>query len=201
VPLVAHDMLLRFMNTDFMSAAGSAARVPSRIGAEQEAVIGTTSPNGTAIKADDSTGTIPALDASSTALAAQNSLTAYYNAGSAAVLLFLLAAVAAIFFCLRSKLRKEMAHQPDLGGYEAAGSNSPPGTPKRQRRNKEHRRGFSTASNASKGSTKHSAAAGETHELESLVEGKQEEPQEEQFTLGDEDEEDAKTAKAAWSKA
>lgn len=32
VPVVAHDMMLRFMDVDLLSAAGASARVPSRVG-------------------------------------------------------------------------------------------------------------------------------------------------------------------------
>jgi carboxypeptidase D len=188
-------MLLRFMDTDFMSAAGSAAKVPSRIGAEQEAVIGTTSPNGTAINPEDLTEVLPALDATTTAKATDNSLTAYYNAGSAAILLLLLAAVAAIFFCLRAKVRKEMANSPDLGLYEAAGTNTPPGSPKR-RRHKEHRRGISTASSTA---SKHAKRQEEALEMAPLVEANK--PEEQQFALGDLDEEDLKTEKEAKASA
>ncbi|KAM0793260.1 hypothetical protein ACM66B_000722 [Microbotryomycetes sp. NB124-2] len=49
-PLAAHDMLIRFMQVDTLHAAGSAARIPSRIGKETEAVLGATHPNGTTIK-------------------------------------------------------------------------------------------------------------------------------------------------------
>ncbi|KAK4049619.1 Cell death protease [Microbotryomycetes sp. JL221] len=49
VPLVAHDMLLRFVGVDLLGAAGPAAQVPSRVGDEQEAVLGSTHPNGTAV--------------------------------------------------------------------------------------------------------------------------------------------------------
>lgn len=41
---------VRFMQVDTLHAAGPAARVPSRIGSETEAVLGATHPNGTTIK-------------------------------------------------------------------------------------------------------------------------------------------------------
>ncbi|GAA5976758.1 hypothetical protein JCM11641_000861 [Rhodosporidiobolus odoratus] len=48
-PLAAHDMLLRFMQVDTLNAAGASAKIPSRIGKEQEAVLGATHPNGTTL--------------------------------------------------------------------------------------------------------------------------------------------------------
>ncbi|GAA5923503.1 uncharacterized protein JCM15063_003667 [Sporobolomyces koalae] len=50
-PLAAHDMFLRFIGVadEFLNAAGPAATIPSRIGSEREAVLGSTHPNGTAI--------------------------------------------------------------------------------------------------------------------------------------------------------
>ncbi|GAA6061343.1 hypothetical protein JCM10212_004824 [Sporobolomyces blumeae] len=50
-PLAAHDMFLRFVgvSSEFLNAAGPAAQIPSRIGSEQEAVLGSTHPNGTSL--------------------------------------------------------------------------------------------------------------------------------------------------------
>ncbi|BGP12710.1 hypothetical protein JCM10213_008848 [Rhodosporidiobolus nylandii] len=48
-PLAAHDMLLRFMQVDTLNAAGAAAKVPSRVGKQQEAILGATHPNGTTL--------------------------------------------------------------------------------------------------------------------------------------------------------
>ncbi|GAA5961249.1 hypothetical protein JCM3765_002884 [Sporobolomyces pararoseus] len=50
-PLAAHDMFLRFIGVsdEFLNAAGPAATIPSRIGSEREAVLGSTLPNGTAL--------------------------------------------------------------------------------------------------------------------------------------------------------
>ncbi|GAA5860300.1 hypothetical protein JCM8547_003456 [Rhodosporidiobolus lusitaniae] len=53
-PLAAHDMFLRFIGVSLISAAGPAAQVPSRVGTEQEAVLGSTHPNGTALLLDGS---------------------------------------------------------------------------------------------------------------------------------------------------
>lgn len=48
-PLTAVRSTVRFMEVDTLHAAGHSAKVPSRIGAEVEAVIGATLPNGTTL--------------------------------------------------------------------------------------------------------------------------------------------------------
>ncbi|KAL8283118.1 hypothetical protein RQP46_005896 [Phenoliferia psychrophenolica] len=53
VPVAAHDMLLRFMGVDTLHAAGHAAKVPSRLGKETEAVLGATQPDGSTLKGNE----------------------------------------------------------------------------------------------------------------------------------------------------
>ncbi|KAK4704188.1 hypothetical protein P7C70_g2025, partial [Phenoliferia sp. Uapishka_3] len=53
VPVAAHDMLLRFMGVDTLHAAGPAAKVPSRLGQETEAVLGATQPDGQTLKVNE----------------------------------------------------------------------------------------------------------------------------------------------------
>ncbi|GAA5958162.1 hypothetical protein JCM21900_002928 [Sporobolomyces salmonicolor] len=67
-PLAAHDMFLRFVGVSLLSAAGPAAQVPSRIGNEQEAVLGSTHPNGTALDSLSSPGASSSSGSSSPAL-------------------------------------------------------------------------------------------------------------------------------------
>ncbi|GAA5991349.1 hypothetical protein JCM10908_003269 [Rhodotorula pacifica] len=50
-PLAAHDMFLRFVGASLLSAAGPAAQVPSRIGNEIPAVLGSTRPDGSSLNA------------------------------------------------------------------------------------------------------------------------------------------------------
>lgn len=57
-PLAAHDMLLRFVGASLLSAAGPAARVPSRIGNEIPAVLGSTRPDGSSLNATLADGTL-----------------------------------------------------------------------------------------------------------------------------------------------
>lgn len=175
VPTVSHDMLLRFQNTDFLSAAGAAAKIPSRIGSEQAVVIGHTHPNGTVYTTTPASAQeVSGKSASSAAVRKEdpqgidNSAAAYYNAGSAVVVLLLLGVVAAIFFTLRKKVRQAQDKQGELGRYEAA-TFSEPSTPhsasggEKSRRMAQHKRGLSVTSRSS------SQAADDVHELERLV--------------------------------
>lgn len=163
-------MLLRFQGTDFLSAAGSAAKVPSRVGAQQDAVVGQTvkngslvmTSNGVPVTSGDSAGhrEVPA-EASSTA--------AYYNLGSALLVILLLGVVGMIFYTLRKKVRQSQFATADLGRYEAAYSD--PGTPsgsEKGRRVTHHKRGMGSLS---KGSSTHQGARSsqEALELERLV--------------------------------
>lgn len=169
--MVAHDMLLRFQHTDFMSAAGSAAKVPSRVGDQQESIIGETLPNGTVI-----TPTNEAQKATAGAVSEYDSSTAaYYNVGSAAVVIFLLAAVAGIFYALRRKVRQEQTRTANLGAYEAGGY-SPPGTSsgsagleKPSKRMHQHKRGQDAAARGISSTAHRDAGNGDEHELEHLV--------------------------------
>lgn len=49
-PAAAHDMILRFMQVDTLHAAGHAAKIPSKIGKETEAVLGATQPDGSTLE-------------------------------------------------------------------------------------------------------------------------------------------------------
>jgi carboxypeptidase D len=160
-------MLLRFMNTDFLSAAGGAAQVPSRIGSETEAIVGPIHANGTALapSAPGGGGVLSSepLDASleveAVGSGAEAVRQAYYNAGSAALLVLLVLACAAIFLCLRARTRRDGSG--GVGGdmlplEDARRPTS--GTAGRSRRR--HRKGaLSLASTVSEG----------PHELDELV--------------------------------
>ena len=102
MPIVAADMFARFTATDYLLAAGASAGVPSRIGSEEESVIGETHPNGTAV---DST-LADKLGAQAQAAPASSSTSplgdAYYNIG-AAVLILLVIGLLATFFVYRQR--------------------------------------------------------------------------------------------------
>ena len=92
-------MLLRFLGVDLLGAAGPAAQVPSRVGNEQEAVLGETHPNGTAVGPD--TILLP-----SDALDHDSAVEALVNAGSAIVIIALLLLGFAIFYVVRRRIRR-----------------------------------------------------------------------------------------------
>lgn len=93
-------MLLRFLGVDLLGAAGPAAQVPSRVGNEQEAVLGETHPNGTAVGGSD-TVVLP-----SDALDHDSAVEALVNAGSAIVIILLLLLGFAIFYVVRKRINR-----------------------------------------------------------------------------------------------
>ncbi|KAK4704204.1 carboxypeptidase D, partial [Phenoliferia sp. Uapishka_3] len=102
-PLAAHDMLLRFVGVDLLGAAGPAAQVPSRVGDEQEAVLGETHVNGTAV--------YPQEDAveglKSDALSANDSaVEALVNAGTALVIFALFLLAGSVFWIVRRRMNR-----------------------------------------------------------------------------------------------
>ena len=106
-PVAAHDMLVRFLNIDLLGAAGPAAQVPSRVGNEQEAVLGETHPNGTAVPSFPLDGTTnPALSSPLDPFASESALEALVNAGSAIFIIILMLLAAIGFFCVRKRLRR-----------------------------------------------------------------------------------------------
>ncbi|KAH8918651.1 alpha/beta-hydrolase [Atractiella rhizophila] len=93
VPLVAQDMVLRFMGVDLLAASGEGGRVPSRVGDEEvEAVVGQTSSNVGTTKEEDEGGMGVKEEE-------------YANVGSAAFIILLLGAGVAIFWFFRRKSR------------------------------------------------------------------------------------------------
>ncbi|GAA94377.1 uncharacterized protein L969DRAFT_96483 [Mixia osmundae IAM 14324] len=126
VPVPSHDMLLRFLGADLMSAAGSAARVPSRIGDEQEAIIGEIKPDGSTLNVTaDATSSSNGATISDTSSSQRPE--AVYNAGSAAVILLIVAAAVGAFWWMRGK--RPQIHRNGVGSYKDTGSDL--GTPYR----------------------------------------------------------------------
>ena len=132
VPVIAHDMFSRFTSTDYISAAGAAALVPSRIGNEQEAIVGETHLNGSAIdplQLDAGTaagsGKTPSLgdDSSNTSSSAGTSpvASAFYDIRAAlvVVLLVLLALGAAFIY---SQRRRRRQHSSSFGRGSSSSS-------------------------------------------------------------------------------
>lgn len=94
-------MLLRFLHIDLLGAAGPAARVPSRVGNELEAVLGSTHLNGSAV-------VVPSLDTSkgdaNGGSADGEMVEALVNAGSAVVIIGLMLLVLGVFFIVRRRM-------------------------------------------------------------------------------------------------
>lgn len=107
VPVVAHDMLSRFIGTDYFIAAGASAKVPSRIGSEQEAIIGETHPNGSALDTSSSSQKQSTeLDDASGSTSSVNPVTdAYYNIGAALLVLFIIVLIG-VGFIWRQRRRR-----------------------------------------------------------------------------------------------
>ncbi|GAA5981126.1 hypothetical protein JCM11641_003121 [Rhodosporidiobolus odoratus] len=149
-PLAAHDMFLRFVGVSLLSAAGPAAQVPSRIGSEQEAVLGSTHPNGTALDTLASShehlspGEGQHLDtevkgatSGKTISAADGTLEGLVHASSALVFVALMAAAFAVFICFR---RRSQRFSGGGEGWGSLGANTY-ATKNRRERARRHGRG------------------------------------------------------------
>ncbi|GAA6032845.1 hypothetical protein JCM8097_000825 [Rhodosporidiobolus ruineniae] len=119
-PIASHDMILRFMQVDTLNAAGSAARIPSRIGNEQAAVLGAVHPNGTtlpgaelAVDADADTSNEKEVTEDGFDIDHER----YYGPRRTAALVFLLVVVGgAIWAILRWRTRRRKARYRRLKG-------------------------------------------------------------------------------------
>ena len=106
-PVEAHDMMLRFMGVDLMDAAGPSARIPSRLDGEQDRVL-VVAGGGNKVPSQNHSPMIPGVSGKTEAQVAEEAKwEAYYNAGSAAliVLLILVGAGTCILLRLRRKAR------------------------------------------------------------------------------------------------
>jgi len=122
-PLASHDMVLRFLGVDLLGAAGPAAQVPSRVGDELEAVLGETHKNGTALA-----GVAPvsnAEKASAGLLGTSQGLEAVVNAGSALVIVVVMALALGAALLVRRRLQRrgglgggaKHVRVPSFGGH------------------------------------------------------------------------------------
>lgn len=149
-------MLSRFIGTDYFSAAGASAKVPSRIGNEQAAIIGETHLNGSALdstsqkQSTDLDGTQP-LDGKPENPVAD----AYYNIGAAILILFVLILAGAAFIW---RQRRKRAHR--YGGF-GSGSQKGAGLPT-SIANGQSRRGRTSVSD-------YRRTAGDTEEANELL--------------------------------
>lgn len=109
-PIEAHDMMLRFMGVDLMAAAGPSARIPSRLQGEPDRAVIVAGGGSTGGAAEDKVPMIPGVSGKTEAQVAEEAKwAAYYNAGSAAliVLLILIGTGTCILLRLRRKARMQ----------------------------------------------------------------------------------------------
>lgn len=116
-PIESHDMILRWMGVDFLvDAAGPSARIPSQLGDEPERVLVIGSGISSSGKAGK--GMIVGADGKTEAQVAEEAKwTAYYNAGTAA-LIFLIVSVligSCVLLRLRRRSRLQRRRHPSLG--------------------------------------------------------------------------------------
>ncbi|KAJ7784094.1 Alpha/Beta hydrolase protein [Mycena metata] len=95
LPHVSHDMILRFMGVNFSEIVGGSARIPSSVGSVAKPHLLEDVP--TAVTAT----AVP--DAGKSPQQAKAMWEAYYNAGSAAIVLTLIFAAIGIFVCYRRR--------------------------------------------------------------------------------------------------
>ncbi|KAI9610069.1 hypothetical protein H4Q26_007064 [Puccinia striiformis f. sp. tritici PST-130] len=103
VPFVTQDMLIRFLGIDVMTAAGPAAQITSRIGAEAATTVNRVLLNETRLVQDG--GSVAGLAASTSGGAGGIRDENYYNASSAMVFLGLVGLVVGLIFFVRRRLR------------------------------------------------------------------------------------------------
>ncbi|EJD53656.1 alpha/beta-hydrolase [Auricularia subglabra TFB-10046 SS5] len=103
VPDVAHDMMLRFMGVDFTAIASGSANIPSNVGNVTKAVV----------KPDQNNVEVTPVPTGGKTPEEQKAMwDAYYNAGSVALVLVLLAVGVGLYFFCRNRKRR-------LGGLRA----------------------------------------------------------------------------------
>lgn len=106
-PLASHDMLLRFLGVDLLGAAGPAAQVPSRVGDELEAVLGETHKNGTAVAGVVQVGEVESGGKGKGGLlGTSQGMEAVVNAGSALVIIVVMAVALGVAILVRKRLQR-----------------------------------------------------------------------------------------------
>jgi carboxypeptidase D len=95
VPHVSHDMILRFMGMNFAAISEGSATIPSAVGGKAKPMLAVGNPQKPAVNAGGKTPE-------------QNKAMweAYYNAGSAALILVLISLAIGVFFFCRSRRRR-----------------------------------------------------------------------------------------------
>lgn len=99
-PQVAHDMILRFMGVNFSSIADGSARIPSSVGDDVKPVF---------VPEDQKPSTHPTGGTGKTPEQDKAMWEAYYNAGSAALVLLLILLAIGVFFWCRTRSRRRVS--------------------------------------------------------------------------------------------
>lgn len=192
MPIVAHDMLSRFTSTDYLSAAGDAASVPSRVGNEEAAIVGETHPNGTAI--DEQSLNSDALGEDGLRKVGEEPTgspmsDAYYNIGAALLVLFVSIALGSCFIYRQRKRRRSVFSLPvslSNGGSNHTGQHRRSGSTKTMRKSGSLNNVFGDAGNQTA-----EGAEEETNELLPMHERQRKvERSEEIFDIGEEEDEE-----------
>lgn len=167
-PIESHDMMVRFMGIDFMKVAGPNALIPSRVGDEPDRVLITGGGGGVAEIGKDGSRVIPGTGKTEEEVAEEARWRAYYDAGSFALLILILAVGLGTWLLLRARKRRRMdKNRIGRGGALRLASTTQLGP---------------TPNGAS-------ASAGDDHELERLVGGKRAEEEEEEDDVEEQGEE------------
>ena len=114
MPVESNDMILRFMEVDYLKVAGPNAMVPSRVGDEPDRVLITGGGGGFVHVGQDGTRVIPGTGKTEEQVAEEARWRAYYNAGSVALVVMLIAVGLGTWLLLRLR-RKAREDKARLG--------------------------------------------------------------------------------------
>ena len=107
-PIESHDMMVRFMGIDYMKVAGPNALIPSRVGDEPDRVLITGGGGGVAQIGKDGSRVIPGSGKTEEQVAEEARWRAYYDAGSLALVILLLAVAIGTWLLLRARKKRRL---------------------------------------------------------------------------------------------
>ncbi len=107
-PIESHDMMVRFMGIDYMKVAGPNAMIPSRVGDEPDRILVTGGGGGVAQIGKDGSPVIPGSGKTEAEVAEEARWRAYYDAGSLALVVLLIAVSVGTWLLLRARKRRRM---------------------------------------------------------------------------------------------
>ena len=107
-PIESHDMMVRFMGIDYLKVAGPNALIPSRVGDEPDRVLITGGGGGVAQIGKDGSRVIPGSGKTEEEVAEEARWRAYYDAGSLALVILLIAVGIGTWLLLRARKRRSV---------------------------------------------------------------------------------------------